>query len=190
MKKSILVLSFFILSGKILFSTDDTAPKYINQKAVGGFVQIGFPYYHLPEGTSYVPVLFIINYHQPVFRTKKIFNIGVDFSPQICFATGRKSGVESGLNVTILMCFEISPSAIFSFQAGSGPHYISYTTERQVKGFIFSDNFQVEFRKRLPSKKIEMNFILGWRHMSNADTDDPNAGIDNIMLGFGISRLW
>lgn len=190
MRKRFFIFSLLLLSCSVSFPSEPSASKYINKKALGGFVMIGSPYYPLPEGTHYTPVLFIANYHQPFFRAKKFFNIAADLSPQLGFACGKHNGLEAGLNVSIQMCFAIGASTVFSFQAGSGPHYISYKTSKQASGFIFSDNFQAEFRRKLPGRKLEMSFIFGYRHISNANTNEPNNGIDNIMFGFGWSRLW
>ncbi|MDB5227331.1 MAG: hypothetical protein JWN78_1524 [Bacteroidota bacterium] len=180
----------FLLFSTLLSAQEPVEKKYINMKALGGFIENGIPYYHLPEGTLYRPVLFVINYHQPFFKAKKFFNMGMDFSPMIGFAAGKYKGMEAGLNGAIILCFAVKASNILSIQAGSGPHYFSYPTSRQAKGFIFANNFLLEYRRRIGSKKIELNFNCGFRHISNASTKQPNGGVNNIIVGFGVSKLW
>ena len=67
----------------------------------------------------------------------------------------------------------------------AGPHYISGAPERQIPGFIFSDNLAAGTYIRL-SDTVDLDFRLGARHLSNASFKKPNGGINTINLHLGV----
>jgi hypothetical protein len=73
---------------------------------------------------------------------------------------------------------------------GSGPHYITVETDRQARGFIFSDNF--ELGSAYNFERINTAFLLKFRfrHISNAGLKEPNGGIDNFFVIAGLSANW
>ena len=72
---------------------------------------------------------------------------------------------------------------------GSGPHYINAQTQRQAKGFIFSDNLAAGIRLPLPAHLAgEFNIQYRLRHISNAGLKSPNGGINNGFLVVGFTR--
>ena len=71
---------------------------------------------------------------------------------------------------------------------GSGPHYISADLERQATGFIFSDNLMLGSLIRL-KKQVFLNLQFGVRHISNANINLPNRGVNSVIFMAGISGL-
>jgi len=94
-------------------------------------------------------------------------------------------GYEYGLNLGFVMHYKLSnflPYALISL----GPHYISGAPDRQVSGFIFSDNGQVGIEYEL-LELIYLDLFFGFRHLSNASLKQPNDGINSFLFGAGIS---
>jgi hypothetical protein len=164
--------------------------KYNNRMALGGAIETGIPYYRLPEGSPYVPLLFCADYRLPLLHAKKFFNMAFDFVPQAGFIAARNAALEAGLNVRFGLCFSFRESSMIRLQAGTGPHYFGYETARQAHGFIFADNFLFQYSRLLPSHKIEIRIIAGFRHISNLNIHLPNKGINNVMAGIGFGKVW
>jgi len=73
---------------------------------------------------------------------------------------------------------------------GSGPHYITLETALQARGFIFSDNFELGFNFDLPEFGSYIITKARFRHISNAGLEEPNKGIDNLFLIFGLGTIF
>jgi hypothetical protein len=63
----------------------------------------------------------------------------------------------------------------------SGPHYSDRSPERQVSGFMFNNNFDIGMYL-LIKKNLNLDFRTGFRHLSNANLQTPNAGINNWIV--------
>ncbi|MFH2141231.1 MAG: acyloxyacyl hydrolase [Bacteroidota bacterium] len=189
-------LKFYLFSILIYFlfcinaiSQEEKNNKHINKKALGGNFAVGAIYYKLPQGTSYIPAIFQGYYHQPLYKTKKWFNVSLNFVPQLNFAILKsKLYYEAGLNINMDFCFELSEKSLLSLNFGNGPHYITVDFEKQANGFIFCDNLFLAYRKKI-SDDTQISIFSGYRHMSNWGLKSPNAGIDNILIGVGISKF-
>ena len=165
----------------------------VNRRTFGFSIQEGIPFYKLPEGKSYKPTGIIAVYHQPLFKAKRLVNVGVDIMPQIWFSKAMAVGTELGLNLSFNLNIQIKKTSILSFQIGSGIHYFGMETKRQADGFIFSDNFLGSYKRMIVmknKKRIQLGFITGYRHLSNLSIHTPNTGIDNIMAGFIFDRIF
>ena len=81
---------------------------------------------------------------------------------------------------------------LLSGNAGSGLHYISDDIERQVGGFIFCNNFNLQYQRMLfiGSRQYSLGFNAGYRHLSNAETRFPNRGINHFLFGVSFARLF
>lgn len=182
----LLIIFAFCFSTHSLIAQDQS---YINQKYIGVFLQYGISYYDLPEEDNYQPLLIGAIYHLPFYQTQNGFNIGADIMPHIGITPfNGKTYFEFGTNVQFNFNFQLAENHLFSMKVGAGPHFVNVDTERQAKGFIFSDNFAFSYRARLNDRE-QLGITTGFRHISNAGLQQPNLGIDNIMLGLEFARL-
>jgi hypothetical protein len=99
---------------------------------------------------------------------------------------------EAGVNVGLIYNLRLSKNLLLDAGISSGPHFISINTNLQARGFIFSDNLIFGFSKQFEGKKTDWEFMVQtrFRHISNAGLKEPNTGIDNFILYFGISKLF
>ncbi len=180
---------FFLVLLLNLGAVAQTVPKFINQKSVGGFISTGFPLYTLQESTTYQPLLMGGAVHLPLYQTKGRFNIALDLAPQVGFVPYQNGmEYEFGLNFIFSFGFQVGENSILSANIGTGPHYITAAIERQASGFIFSDHFNIAYKKRI--KNLQLGFTVGIRHISNAGLKEPNLGIENVGLGLSLAKLF
>ncbi len=160
---------------------------FINERYVGTFASVGIPYYELPEGETYQPLLVGFTYHLPFYQTKGKFNIGVDIMPHLGVAKFEKTAHEAGVNVQFNFNYALSVRDIISVRGGAGPHYVTVQTAKQASGYIFSDNIALSYRRKIQDYNV--GIFVGIRHISNAGLQQPNDGIDNIMLSLEFAWL-
>ena len=189
MKKTTLLLLIILLLGSLFAKAQiKNSDRFINQRTIGGFALTGIPLYRLEDKTRYEPIIGGFLFHQPLYQAKKRMNIAVDLMPQVAFVPFESHNeFEMGFNVNFSFGYEINPTTIFSFNIGSGPHYISSYLTRQAHGFIFSDNFTFALRKKI--NNLDISIFAGWRHISNAGLEEPNRGINNVSTGFSIAHI-
>jgi len=163
-------------------------PKFINQKSIGGFISTGLPLYKLEEDTHYQPLIVGAGWHLPLYQTKGQFNIALDLVPQVGFVP-YNAGMEYefGLNFIFAFGFQLGENSILSVNVGTGPHYITAEIERQASGFIFSDHFNLAYKKRI--NDLQFGLTVGIRHISNAGFEEPNLGIENIGIGVSFAKM-
>lgn len=168
------------------------ADRQINQRAAGAMVQYGINYYDLPEGYAYRPLLIARYQRFPLIRSARNVGLAIDIGPQIGMAYTDKFNFELGLFVYLNLGIALTDWDMISMLAGAGPHYISVETKRQAKGFIFSDNLLLSYRRKLllSREPYELSAYSGFRHISNASLKQPNGGIDNIIIGLGFAKLF
>ena len=142
----------------------------------------------LPEGYDYSPLFIAARF--PVYQfssvKKSSFNIFVE--PQFVINTPSeqfKNTFEFGLNLSLLYFFPFSDKNGLSVSIGSGPHYLSLKTEKQAKGFIFSDNFEIGYYQKI-GERFGFSLKPRFRHISNAGFQSPNEGIDNFFVMVGL----
>lgn len=114
---------------------------------------------------------------QPQFNTTKL----VDES------NTETKGIEFGINLAVSFQYRVNNWIEPYILLGVGPHYISKTLERQSKGFIFSDNFEVGFKIHV-NNEFTLSPNLGFRHISNASLKSPNFGINNFIYGIALIK--
>jgi hypothetical protein len=143
---------------------------------------------------QYNVVFLTAKYHYNIF-TKKSFGIDLiaegqynltEYAYDVVWIPEVKNGYEFGFHpgIAFLKNFwedEISVYAMIII----GPHYISGSLNRQVSGFIFSDNFMLGADIRL-YRSLYFDVSVGYRHISNANLKMPNDGINNILVNGGI----
>ena len=98
-------------------------------------------------------------------------------------------GYEAGINVGFLFRKNFLNDRISLYLLASiGPHYVSGTPDRQVSGFIFSDNFDLGLQIEL-DEKLYLDIRPGIRHISNGSTRHPNGGVNDITFDIGFMYL-
>lgn len=66
-----------------------------------------------------------------------------------------------------------------------GPHYSQRSPERQVSGFMFNSNYDIGVNIFMRDNLL-FDFRTGFRHLSNANLRNPNGGINNWIISFGL----
>jgi len=182
---ALIPLMFFIYTN--LEAQDES--KFINQKSIGGFISVGLPIYELEEGGQYQPFIVGGALHIPFYKTKGIFNISLDLTPQVGFVPYQNGmEYEFGLNFIFSFGFQLGQSSVLSANIGTGPHYITAKIDRQASGFIFSDHFNIAYKRRWNSWFL--GTTVGIRHISNAGFEEPNLGIENVGIGVSVAKLF
>ena len=110
-----------------------------------------------------------------------MYNVVVIKSPK-----GNLQEWDGGITTGLKYNYRLLPSLVLSFQVGSGPHWFSATTSRQAPGFLFSNQVGFALYQEL-SEKVSVSFMFRIRHMSNADTRQPNHGINTNNYLWGLS---
>jgi len=93
---------------------------------------------------------------------------------------------EFGLNIGAKYLFPIRPEWDLFMYISAGPHAFSATTSRQAPGYLFSDNMGMGLYYHFNQKWAGI-FTYRIRHLSNADTRQPNHGINTDNFHFGVS---
>ena len=191
--RKILIIAALIIPLNILAQPKDF--NYINSKTNGFLVGTSFINENLPGNHNYHPIQFIYKFSRPLlkFKHERRSNLFINFEPQFnpVFISKAKNSFEFGLNVGFQYERKLSDGTIIFGGMGSGPHYISVETSLQSKGFIFSDNFIIGLRQLLKGNRpTELNIQIRFRHISNAGISEPNLGIDNFFIIFGLSRVF
>lgn len=182
------LIIFIILSVFSLQSESQEIPKHFFSEK--GF-KIGVSFYsiELPEGQYYKPLLLMGNLGWELTKKEKKGKWWIMFEPQLnpVFLDSKLKELEFGINVAFRYKYKIGENSFFYSQLGSGPHFITITTDRQAHGFIFSDNLAIGL-----SNKIMGNWLLETefhiRHISNANLMTPNRGMNNMFIMIGLSK--
>jgi hypothetical protein len=162
-------------------------PMLINKKSAGALIELGSPHI-INEDITYNPLLIGGIFELPLHQAKNNFNVSLSFYPHGGIVYVPDSiAYEYGLNVRLNLNFALSKYDVITGVIAAGPHYINYCNCRQATGFIFSDNIILMYRRYFVAAEnyCSFTFEIGYRHISNANFKEPNAGISNIFLGIG-----
>lgn len=155
--------------------------------------QVALPFYSetLREGYKYVAFMYAPRWDAfTIFSGQKLRLIG-SVEPQLVIVPDvPETELEAGVNLAFSFLFAAHERVLLRASVGAGPHFITAETRSQARGFIFSDNF--ELGAHLLSKRNRSGGpYLGvrFRHISNANFEKPNVGIDHFfaMVGYAIS---
>ena len=179
----ILVISLNSFNAK----SQETPKQFFSEK---GF-KIGTSAYsiELPEGQNYKPLLLMGNFGWELTKKEKKGKWWVMFEPQInpVFLDNKPKELEFGINVAIRYKYKIGENSFFYSQLGSGPHFITISTDRQAHGYIFSDNLAIGLSNKISGNwNLDTEFRI--RHISNANIMKPNRGMNNLFIIVGISK--
>lgn len=99
--------------------------------------------------------------------------------------TTRRPINEYALNIGMLTRYHLSEKVSVYILGSIGPLIADAETERQAKGFAFTDNIMLGMSFRF--KHLVLDIRPGLRHVSNADIQLPNAGHNTTNLEIGLS---
>ncbi len=127
------------------------------------------------------------------FMQKENFSMDLLVQPQTNFTlyrtrdtvTNYYNGFECGLNVGVVMRKTLSDLLSVYLIISSGPHYVSGVPERQSPGFLFSDNIFAGAKVKL-GDDLYFDLRPGFRHISNANLQKPNGGVNTLVFNFGL----
>jgi hypothetical protein len=94
-----------------------------------------------------------------------------------------KSINEYVLNIGIVYRRILSKNSSVFAVLNTGPMYIDTDTERLKKGFAFSDVFSLGYNYKL--NKVSFDAKCMFRHVSNANIQMPNFGLNSVGFEFG-----
>lgn len=177
----------FILNFQLLFSQNEfNLDKYLG-------IQYAQPilFEELPEERDYRPNMLLGYYTITDLLKRKKANLYIYLEPQFVLVSFKpKTGkeVEFGANLGFEYQLPLGAKSFLTIAIGSGPHYISTETTLQSKGYIFSDNFEAGYRKQLGDSDYNLLLKCRFRHISNANLNKPNGGIDNLFLIAGVTK--
>lgn len=146
----------------------------------------------LKANYEYKVVLFQIQYYYALLKKDK-WGIDMILQPQYNVTKYKyetsdpeyRIGFEYGINLGVLFRMNCCGDLLSYYTIiSAGPHYISGSIKRQAAGFIFSDNLSIGLNIKL-IEDIYLDVRAGYRHLSNANLNQPNIGIDSIILSSG-----
>ncbi|MFO7614905.1 MAG: acyloxyacyl hydrolase [Bacteroidales bacterium] len=146
----------------------------------------------LKANYEYKVVLFQIQYGYALLKKEK-WGIDMVLQPQYNVTKYKyessdqdyRNGFEYGINLGVLLRMNCCRDLLsFYTIISAGPHYTKGSIKRQAPGFIFSDNLSLGSNIKL-WEDIYLDVRTGFRHLSNANLNQPNIGIDNIILSGG-----
>ena len=169
---------------------------YIAQKSKGIILGYGILNESMPGNYNYQISQIIYNYSIPLLNKKRdrIHNLLIHFEPQInpVFLSKNEIEFETGINVGLIYNLKLDDNVLLDVGVGTGPHFLSFDSNKQSNGFIFANNFILGISRRFTGKQNDWEIILQarFRHISNLNITIPNAGIDNLIIYCGISKLF
>ncbi len=143
---------------------------------------------------KYDVVLFQLQYTRALLPQEKTWGLDLVIQPQYNVTKFRKidalpvltDGFEFGVNVGLAIHKSIIENFLKMYLLASlGPHYVSGTPDRQAAGFIFSDNVFVGLDVKV-FEKYHLDVRYGFRHISNAGLQQPNGGVNNLVISAGL----
>ena len=143
-------------------------------------------YYRINSGKLNWDILIQPEYNVSEHRLDNPYFIGVNH-PEMSYYARKKTMREYVLNIGFLVSKPFSKFWSGYALLSVGPGYHDTLTERMAKGFGFSDNIAFGVNYRL--HKWVADLRLGYRHLSNADIQDPNEGYDTVNLEIGLSYI-
>ena len=155
-----------------------------------GFIT-GFGTGSLPEG-NYQPIYLIGHFGVDM---KRYFSglkdhrgtLSVFLEPQFNPVVNPETDFEAGIGIGLQYMYPVMDKLSIYILGSVGPHYISVKTSKQANGFIFADTIGGGLYYYL-TKDTAINLGYRLRHMSNANTADPNGGIDtnSAVIGYSV----
>ncbi|MHB8910096.1 MAG: acyloxyacyl hydrolase [Syntrophales bacterium] len=109
--------------------------------------------------------------------------------PQFNYVLKPAGEIEFGLGIGFQYAYPVTERISPYILLVTGPHYISTDSTTQARGFNFSSAFGVGIYLSL-TKNTALNLGYRHRHVSNADIQKPNEGIDSEIGLLGLSYFF
>lgn len=153
------------------------------------FSELGFyagaGYGEVVEG-PYIPIFLIVHMGMDMKRWFPSLQdhrgaLSLFFEPQFGIApVNKQNGFEFGVGVGLKYAYPIGDSYSAYILGSVGPHVMSLKTQDQADGFIFNDTIGLGTAFKIsPGSAINIECRL--RHLSNAEIQKPNYGIENLI---------
>ncbi len=97
--------------------------------------------------------------------------------------------VEFGISFGLKYRYPLTQKLSGYVLGSAGPHYITVKSTDQANGFIFFNTVGAGFSFSL-TEKTALSLEYRFRHISNADTEDPNVGIESHIGAIGYSMFF
>jgi hypothetical protein len=94
--------------------------------------------------------------------------------------------VEFGISFGLKYRYPLTQKLAGYVLGSAGPHYITVKSTDQANGFIFFNTVGAGFSFFL-TEKTALSLEYRFRHISNADTQEPNVGIESHIGAIGYS---
>jgi hypothetical protein len=202
-KVLVLIVALPVLTGVVSVFAQDSLSNQPKNK-LGFATGIGVQYLSQLFGADRAGPNVASNYYYHVrfyelqyYRTiskNKLYELDLLVQPQYNIAryglypesTDYFDAYEFGLNLGVLYRKHIANTPLNWYASlSTGPHYASGVPHRQTSGFLFSNNLFIGINLKL-CKNLYADTRLGIRHMSNAGTRLPNAGVNNVVVKQGV----
>lgn len=191
----LLILS--LISGVVLGGNtppDSATTSRVNFSQSGFLIGLPIQYERLPEG-KYVPILLQGNLD---FRIKKAsaleeknsrFYFYLEPTVNPVMIPDTTSSIEMGGSVGFKYGYYFNPNNSLKIHAGIGGQYHHLESAVQAQGYIFAHNAGLSYQRNLKGGKLYTTVGYRYRHLSNYGIKQPNTGIGNHFVLFGIGRL-
>jgi hypothetical protein len=192
MKKYLLIpvfLSAFISQSLVAQDQPGTPKKMRRVNEIGISGGYAFKSTPLPEG-DYKPILIMVNLAHKFTRNEfSKSSFWINFEPQInpVSVDHKYTDMEYGLNIGMRYAYALFPNLMAYVMPGYGVYDITVQTERQANGYIFGINLPAGLNIKF-NNGTALNFQYRFRHISNGGLKNPNLGINNNFLVFGVSQ--
>lgn len=189
---ALVLAGLLLLAGACPVPADEGAPGPSRSMNEAAFI-VGYGQGSLPEG-CYDPLLVIVRLGYdlenrfPLLREwKGVLSLFVE--PQVNPVNGAETEIEFGVGAGVKYMHPLAGRLWGHLFASVGPHYISVVTAKQTNGFIISDVFGAGLTWFL-TEKSALVAEYRFRHLSNADTNLPNNGINCHFGTVGYTRFF
>ena len=191
--KLLIIFSCVLVLNSIAFSQESVNENWLQEIGFWPGFGYGNSTRNLPEG-NYQPYFFLGHVaFKPFLKGQNTalekfqFYMEPQFNHvQLLGKNGIKNEFEFGLNLGVKYLFPLTKHLDLFMNIGTGLHAFSATTASQAAGFLFSDNMGMGLYHHLNNKWAVL-FTYRIRHLSNADTRQPNKGINTDNFHFGLS---
>jgi lipid A 3-O-deacylase len=189
MKWTVLVLTLTLLAAGTLFAAETNPEPFFKEI---GFIT-GYGSASIREGT-YETIPIILHCGTDLSRffpgLKGHRGLVTAFiEPQVNPVIGPEDDIEAGIGIGLQYQYPVTTFFSLYVNAATGPFYVSVDTTDQADGFIFSNHVGAGAYFFL-NKNTAVNAGYRFRHMSNANTHEPNGGIDSHFGVIGVSWFY
>lgn len=140
------------------------------------------------EGT-YHPILVALHFSFKIAHPVPYGTFSIVLEPQVNPAFSPHREIEGGLAIGFKYAYQLS-NHLFPYLMGTfGPHYITFRSEDQENGFLFSSTLEAGLAFKLP-RDNQLQIGYRFRHLSNGGLKVPNGGLNTHFFTVGYAFLF